>query len=101
MQIFKETNNYGKASRQHYYGFERNFDDEYTTVHLMWGMEEQDMSSCDLKSSDYCTGTNKYDDTFNPNSAEAQMALLVSRRPFTCYDFAARFLDLECKRSHV
>jgi len=50
--------------------------DTPTTLSIVWGLEEQDMSSCH-KTNVSCTGETRYDNTFNLNTAEAQEALKV------------------------
>ncbi|XP_069116529.1 protein dispatched homolog 1-like [Argopecten irradians] len=75
LQIYKASHNYGRASRMHYYSFERSFQEEYASVYLVWGIKPKDMSACNFKSATYCDGTAGWDDTFNPNSHEAQTAL--------------------------
>lgn len=62
----------------HYYSFQKNFEDEYTSVYLVWGINPNDMSTCDLKTTTpYCIGRTSYDDNFDGSSAEAQTAFKV------------------------
>ncbi|XP_033734799.1 protein dispatched homolog 1-like isoform X2 [Pecten maximus] len=75
LQIYRSSHNYGKASRMHYYGFERSFQEEYASVYLTWGVKRKDLSSCNFKSATFCDGEAGWDDTFNPNTPEAQEAL--------------------------
>lgn len=51
---------------------------DYTLwLNLVWGLREQDLSGCDF--SDYkCEGRTVFDDSFNPNSAPAQLGLKVT-----------------------
>jgi hypothetical protein len=51
---------------------------DYTIwLNIFWGLKEQDLSQCHF--SDYkCEGYTVYDDSFNPNSPQAQLSLLVS-----------------------
>ncbi|XP_061195988.1 uncharacterized protein LOC133204259 [Saccostrea echinata] len=75
VQIFRSTHNHGKAWYHRYYTFQRNFEGEYTSVFLVWGMLGKDMSTCNRKKSDFCGGTMVWDDTFDPSSPEAQKAI--------------------------
>lgn len=75
VQIFRSSHNHGKASFHHYYSFQRNFEGEYTSVYLVWGMLEKDTASCNRKASDFCSGTMVWDHSFNSSSPEAQMAI--------------------------
>ncbi|XP_062590675.1 protein dispatched homolog 1-like isoform X2 [Saccostrea cucullata] len=75
VQIFRSTHNHGRASYHHYYTFQRNFEGEYTSVFLAWGMHEKDTSTCSRKKSDFCSGTVVWDNTFDSSSPEAQTAV--------------------------
>ncbi|OWF38243.1 Patched domain-containing protein 2 [Mizuhopecten yessoensis] len=75
LQIYRASHNYGRASRMHYYSFERSFEEEYATVYLVWGIKRKDLSSCNFKSATYCDGVAGWDDTFDPSTPEAQVAL--------------------------
>ncbi|XP_061195977.1 protein dispatched homolog 1-like [Saccostrea echinata] len=75
VQIFRSTHNHGRASYHHYYTFQRNFEGEYTSVFLAWGMLEKDTSTCSRKKSDFCSGTVVWDNTFDASSPEAQTAV--------------------------
>ncbi|XP_060081595.1 protein dispatched homolog 1-like [Ylistrum balloti] len=75
LQIYKATHNYARASRMHYYSFERSFEEEYSSVYLTWGIQRKDFSSCNFKSATFCGGVARWDDTFDPNTPEAQIAL--------------------------
>lgn len=46
------------------------------TLHLVWGLQEQDMSSCD-KSAIKCLGKMRPDNTFDINPVRAQVAMMV------------------------
>ncbi|KAK3093990.1 hypothetical protein FSP39_022604 [Pinctada imbricata] len=75
VELFKESNFFGKAYNLHRQGFQRLLDTDYTDVYLLWGMYPQDTSSCKFKSSDFCHGSALWDKNFNPSSAEAQISL--------------------------
>ena len=73
---FEPTNNFGKY-------FERRLDDfdnvepEVLRVFLVWGLKEQDTSDCHWSEVD-CDGDTRYDNSFDLESTENQLALLVS-----------------------
>ncbi|KAK3092687.1 hypothetical protein FSP39_005902 [Pinctada imbricata] len=75
VQIYRSSHNYGKAKLWHYYEFQRNFDEEYTVLYLVWGLKPKDTSVCNLKSNNYCKGSTVWDQGFNPSTPEAQVAL--------------------------
>lgn len=56
----------------------RNQEDEYQRIHLVWGLAAADISKCDQKSADFCFGQPQYDDKFDMNTAEAQIAFKVT-----------------------
>ena len=47
-----------------------------TSVSIVWGLKEQDLSTCH-RTDAACTGETVFDDTFNMNSANAQTQLKV------------------------
>ena len=77
VQIFVSSHNYHKAFTMKNSLFQRMLDKDYTDVYFLWGIREHDVSSCDAKSSKFCVGTNVWDDTFDPSSDDAQVALKV------------------------
>ncbi|XP_071162133.1 protein dispatched homolog 1-like [Mytilus edulis] len=76
VEIYRSSHNYGKAYKNHYYGFQRNFEEEDTRIRLSWGVKPQNMDSCNLKSRDYCVGVTEWDESFDASSEEAQIALM-------------------------
>ena len=77
VQIFRSSHNHGKASLHHYYTFQRNVEEEYTILYLVWGVLEKDTSTCNRKTSDFCSGNVVWDDSFDSSSPEAQLAIYV------------------------
>lgn len=51
--------------------------DRTLSVHIVWGMLENDMSDCHFSTPD-CQGKQRWDPDFNPNTVEAQQALQVT-----------------------
>ena len=80
LRLFRETHNYAKATMKHYFSFRRNDEDEYSRLYLVWGMQDPDISNCNLKSYEYCPGTPVWDENFDMNSPEAQTAFKVRTR---------------------
>ncbi|XP_050405808.2 protein dispatched homolog 3 [Patella vulgata] len=71
IQFFKKNHNYGKAANYRANSFLPDAIDYPLSLTLLWGLKEQDLSSChfsDVK----CKGTVHFDDNFDPNSVEAQ-----------------------------
>ena len=50
-------------------------------VNIVWGLRPRDMSGCHF-SDENCQGIQQYDDTFNPNTVAAQVALMVRNQRF-------------------
>ncbi|KAK3088168.1 hypothetical protein FSP39_015614 [Pinctada imbricata] len=75
VQLFISSHNYDTAYRMHYKSFQAKMDHEYSDVYLLWGMKEQDMGSCNSKSSVKCNGKAVFDNKFNPSTEQAQLAL--------------------------
>ena len=76
-KFYRSSHNYGKALEFDSYGFKKNVADRDVVVYIVWGLEHRDMSACHF-SDELCEGVQRYDDTFNPNTPEAQVALMVS-----------------------
>ena len=51
--------------------------DEVATVYLVFGLEAKDLDVCSFSDAS-CDGDSVYDADFNPNTVEAQNALIVS-----------------------
>ena len=46
-------------------------------VYIVWGLKHRDVSGCHF-SDEQCEGVQRYDDSFNPNTPVAQVALMVT-----------------------
>ncbi|XP_064600617.1 protein dispatched homolog 3-like [Liolophura sinensis] len=75
VRMFRSSHNYGRAQELRAYSFATNPRD-LTTVKLVWGLQEADMSSCDFKSSKVCGGKPVFDPHFEFGSIETQAAVL-------------------------
>lgn len=81
-KIYRDNTNYGKGFSKHNSAFLRNTENDYAKVFLVWGMHGRDISSCDFKSYEYCSGEQVWDQNFNISSPDAQIAMYVSRLRF-------------------
>ena len=75
-KFYRSSHNYGKALEFDSNGFKKNLADRDVVVYIVWGLGHRDMSDCHF-SDELCEGVQRYDETFNPNTPEAQVALLV------------------------
>ena len=77
LKFLKDSTNFGKYLAKRTSEFSSRGGSETLSVHVVWGLDLQDISSChhtDVK----CTGKTVWDDTFDINQPGAQQALLVS-----------------------
>ncbi|KAL5008655.1 hypothetical protein ScPMuIL_014236 [Solemya velum] len=74
-KIYRDNTNYGKGFSKHNSAFLRNTENDYAKVFLVWGMHGRDISSCDFKSYEYCSGEQVWDQNFNISSPDAQIAM--------------------------
>ncbi|XP_077977450.1 protein dispatched homolog 1-like [Glandiceps talaboti] len=73
VKIFKDGNNFVEFNDKSSKAFVPSESDE-TTVYIVWGMENQDLSSC--HHTDYeCTGQTIWDDSFDLNPTPSQKAI--------------------------
>ncbi|KAK6181587.1 hypothetical protein SNE40_009412 [Patella caerulea] len=73
VQFFKKNHNYGKAANYRANSFLPGEEEYPLSLTLLWGLKEQDLSSCHFSDIN-CKGTVHFDDDFDPNSVEAQKA---------------------------
>nr|KAG5700686.1 hypothetical protein BaRGS_029051 [Batillaria attramentaria] len=75
IQLYTDSHHYTKAIKHNNYGFVPNDVDRTITIHLVWGLGEQDMSSCHFSEVE-CPGTQVYDDNFQASTQAAQQAFV-------------------------
>ena len=75
---FEPVNNFGKVLEMRSEDFGSGSVDPLQ-VYLVWGLRKQDMSDCEWGKPE-CDGETRYDDDFNLNDPESQLALYVSAR---------------------
>ena len=79
VQLYRKSHNYGRALDLDFHYFIANEADRNVKVHIVWGLKPRDMSICHF-SDGRCEGREQYDDEFDPNTQEAQLAMKVKSR---------------------
>jgi len=81
LPYFRENTNFGRFEQNHDMAFRDSLDSDHTSkIYLVWGLLEQDLSSCHL-TDHLCFGRTVLDEGFQINSKAAQLAMLVSGAP--------------------
>ena len=74
IHLFVESHHFSRAIELNNNQFVSNWEDT-TKVFLVWGLLESDLSSCHFSEID-CIGKQKWDEEFDPNTIEAQQAII-------------------------
>ena len=77
MDVWGRGTNWYDIKRLRRSAFRPSQEDEVVEVHIIWGLKKQDRSSChftDFK----CKGRTVFDNSFDLNPSDCQVALLVS-----------------------
>lgn len=76
MKVYPPDHTFGRATKYALYSFVASDADSFIQVYIVWGLKPVDRSECHF-SDPQCNGVADFDDTFDPNSHDAQTALRV------------------------
>ncbi|XP_076464560.1 protein dispatched homolog 1-like isoform X1 [Babylonia areolata] len=76
IQLYRDSHHYSKAVNLLKEGFVSNDQDETITIYLVWGLKENDLSSCHFSSIE-CRGDHRFDDSFQASTLAAQRAFVT------------------------
>lgn len=74
LQVLKDSHVFSIAAKHQTSSFVSSSSDRTTDVHIVWGMQPNDLSGCHF-STPKCSGTRVWDSNFNPNTPAAQLAM--------------------------
>ncbi|XP_076463983.1 protein dispatched homolog 1-like [Babylonia areolata] len=86
IQLYTDSHHYSRAIKHNNYGFVSSDQDRTITIILVWGLKENDLSSCHFSSVE-CRGDHRFDDSFQASTLAAQRAFV--RICDTMFNFTA------------
>ncbi|XP_076464766.1 protein dispatched homolog 1-like [Babylonia areolata] len=76
IDLYRDSHHFSMAVNLLKEGFVSNDQDETITIYLVWGLKENDLSSCHFSSIE-CRGDHRFDDSFQASTLAAQRAFVT------------------------